>query len=180
MAIIMTMNSRCIIHSCFLASLILLLSGCGGERLPPGMPKLYSATITVTQDGAPLVGAEVIILNVDPSVSWSAGGTTDENGTLKLRTMGRYNGAPAGRYKVAVRKVETPNIALPPLPTNPEQAKEYRRVMQEIEDNSYYLVDERFYIGRTELEVEITPSARQFTVDVSPAVRVKVPAQPSG
>jgi hypothetical protein len=159
----------------------LLLSGCGGEKLPPGIPKLYPATLAVIQDGSPLAGAEVSMLNTDPSVSWSAGGITDQNGILKLRTMGRYIGAPAGKYKVAVQKIEMPAIPLPDEPPNdPEQRKEYNRLLKEIEDNTFYLVDQQFELDKTKLEVEITPTNLQLTVDVSPAVRVKVPPTPKG
>ena len=175
------MNYRFAVFSPLFVSAILLCTGCGGEKLPPGMPKLYPATITVIQDGRPLAGAEVIILNVDPSANWSAGGVTDNSGTLKLRTLGRYNGAPVGKYKVAVIKIENPDIALPSgSPSTPEERKEYDRLLKEIEDNTFYLVDPKFGLEKTELEVEITPSNLKVTVDVSPAVRIKVPPASRG
>ena len=169
------MSNRFIIFSCLFACTVSVFSGCGGEQLPPGMPKLYPATLTVMQDGQPLAGAEVTIVNVDPSVSWSAGGMTDQNGLLRLRTMGRYNGAPVGTYKVAVSKTEIPDIALPEEPSTPEEQREYNRILREIEENTFFLVDQKFGLERTELEVEITPSNLRVTVDVSPAIRVKVP-----
>ena len=175
-----TMTYRSIIHLSFFISVVLLLSGCGGERLPPGIPKLYPATITVMQDGNPLAYAEVIIMNVDPTVNWSAGGATDKNGTLKLRTMGRYDGAPLGKYKVAVRKRETPDITLPTSSNNADMAREYSRIMKEIENNTFDIVDPKFYLGLTELVIEITHSNRKFTVDVSPAVRIHVPPPQKG
>ena len=166
--------------SCLCVFVFLLFGGCGGEQLPPGIPKLYKATLTVTQDGSPLAGAEVIMVNVDPSTNWSAGGVTDQNGVLKLRTMGRYEGAPIGRYKVAVQKKEIPDITLPSEISSPEVQKEYDRLVREIENNTFYLVDEKFSLGKTELEVEITPSNLKVTVDVSPAVHVKVTPAPRG
>ena len=179
------MNYRSIIVSCLFASCILLFSGCGGEQLPPGIPKLYPATLTVMQDGKPLADAEIIMINVDPSTNWSAGGVTDQNGVLKLRTMGRYNGAPVGKYKVAVQKTETPDISLPydppyDPPSDPAELREYNRLVKEIRDNTFLLVDEKFSIEKTELEVEITPTELKVTVDVSPAVRVKPQVQPTG
>ena len=172
------MTYRFIIFSSFFASFVLLLSGCGGEQLPPGIPKLYNATLTVMQDGKPLAGADIIMLNIDPSVNWPAGGITNQNGVAKLRTLGRYDGAPAGRYKVAVNKIDTPDITLP----SPDEvsATEFNRLVKEIEDNTFYVVDPKFSLGKTELEVEITPSNLKHTVDVSPAIHVKVPPSPKG
>ena len=175
------MTYRFVVFSCLLVPITLLFSGCGGEQLPPGIPKLYPATLTVMQDGAPLAGAEVIIINIDPAVNWPAGGVTDQNGVLRLRTMGRYDGAPAGTYKVSVSKKEIPNIVLPSeVPDDPAERREFYRLVREIEENTFDLVDPKFGLGRSELEVEITPSSFRVEVDVSPAVRIKVPPSPRG
>jgi hypothetical protein len=160
--------------------LLCFVAGCGGERLPPGMPKLYPAAITVTQDGKPLEGANIVLFNIDSDAKWSAGGVTDQDGVLKLRTMGRYAGAPAGTYKVSVSKIETPGISLPDEPSTPEARREYNRIAKEIENNTFYTVDPKFGLGKTKLEVEITPTNLKLSVDVSPAVRIKVPPEPRG
>ena len=174
------MTYRFVVFSCLSASIVLMLSGCGGERLPPGIPKLYPATLTVMQDGNPLAGAEVIIINTDPAVNWPAGGITDQNGVLRLRTMGRYDGAPAGTYIVSVSKREVPDIILPDEPSTPEEQREYNRLFREIEENTFDLVDPKFGLGVSQLEIEITPSSFRVEVDVSPAVRIKVPPSPRG
>jgi hypothetical protein len=162
---------------------LLLFPGCNGQKLPPGMPKLYPASITVMQDGKPLAGAEIVVINTDPSTNWSAGGGTDKNGVVKLRTMGQYDGAPVGKYKVGVRKTEIPDIIqdLPAeRPSDSEGLKEYIRLVKEIDDNTFILVEDKFSISNTQLEVEITPSNLKGTVDVSPAIRVKAPPVPRG
>ena len=175
------MNYRYIIHSCLFTACFLLLPGCGGQQLPPGMPKLYPATVTVMQDGQPLGEADIVIINTDPAVNWSAGGVTDKNGIVKLRTMGQYDGAPLGTYKVGVRKTEIPDITLPlEIPSDPEGLREYQRLAREIDENTFVLVEEKFSIGQTQLEVEITASNLNGTVDVSPAIRVKAPPVPRG
>jgi len=175
------MNVRPIIHLSLFIACLLLFSGCGGQNLPPGIPKLYPATITVMQDGQPLAGAEIIVINTDPSTNWSAGGITDKNGVVKLRTMGQYEGAPLGRYKVGVKKIEIPDIALPAeRPSDPEGLKEYNRLVKEIDDNTFLFVEDKFSIGQTQLQVEITASNLNGTVDVSPAIRVKAPPVPRG
>ena len=149
--------------------------GCG-EKLPPGIPKLYPVTITITQDGKPLDGAEVFLLNLDTTVEWPVGATTNASGVAILRTYGQYVGAPAGQYKVTVRKTETPDLELPvEVPTDHAELMEYNRTMQEIRDNTYDLVEEQFMrLARTPLAVEITPNQLKLELDVSPAVRNKV------
>ena len=175
------MSNRFIIFSCLFACTVSVFWGCGGEQLPPGMPRLYPATLTVTQDGKPLEGASIILTNVDPSVSWSAGGATDQNGVLRLRTMGRYDGVPAGTYRVAVSKIESPNLTLPDeMPSDPEGVREYNRILREIENNTFYVVDPKFSLGNSELEVEISPSNLRVTVDVSPAVHIRLPPPSRG
>ena len=84
---------------------LLFLPGCGGQKLPDGMPKLTSVVLTVKQDGAPLEGAVVGLLPLDPANSrWNAGGVTDKNGQAKIRTLAQYDGAVPGKYKVTVVK----------------------------------------------------------------------------
>ena len=175
------MNHRSLFFLCFSLACFLLFFGCNNQKLPPGIPKLYPATVTIMQDGEPLAEAEIVIINTDPSTNWSAGGTTDKNGVVKLRTMGQYEGAPLGKYKVGVRKMEIPDIVLPAeRPSDPEGLKEYQRLVKEINENTFILVEEKFSIGETQLEVEITASNLNGTVDVSPAIRVNAPSIPRG
>ena len=91
-------------------ALILAVSlGCG-PKLPPGMPKLYPATVTVTfDDGKPVGGASVIFRLTDPVLTrtWLHAGTTDSEGKVKLMTDGEYPGIPTGKYSVTIEKFET-------------------------------------------------------------------------
>ncbi|MCL2348704.1 MAG: hypothetical protein FWC50_10650, partial [Planctomycetaceae bacterium] len=52
-----------------LAACLLVLSGCSGQNLPEGMPKLTAVVLTITQDGAPLEGAVVSLLPLDSANS---------------------------------------------------------------------------------------------------------------
>ena len=82
--------------------------GCG-SKLPPGMPKLYPVTATVTfEDGKPVGGASVIFRLTDPVLTrtWLHSGTTDSEGKVKLITDGEYPGIPAGKYSVTIEKFE--------------------------------------------------------------------------
>jgi hypothetical protein len=75
------------------------LSGCGG-----GGPKLVAVTGTVTLNGKPLEGAEVVFL---PDVSNPNGlpgnDVTGPAGNYKVMTQGR-SGLVPGKYKVVVKK----------------------------------------------------------------------------
>jgi hypothetical protein len=94
-------------------ALVLSVPGCGGKKLPPGMPDLYPATITITQENQPLGDAIVMLASADKSVQWSAVARTNAQGVAILETGGQYKGVPAGTYKVTVTKQE---IERPPDP----------------------------------------------------------------
>ena len=83
--------------------------GCG-TKLPPGMPKLYPVTVTVTfDDGKPVDNANVTFRLTEPVLpqTWLHAGTTDAEGKVKLMTEGGYAGIPAGKYSVTIEKFET-------------------------------------------------------------------------
>jgi len=82
-----------------------LLSGCRGQKLPEGMPKLTPVVLSVTQDGAPLEGAVVSLLPLDSANSrWYASGVTAKDGKATIKTLAQYNGAVSGKHKVTVTK----------------------------------------------------------------------------
>ena len=70
--------------------------------VPDGMPKLYDFDMVVLQNGTPLEGAQVTLrCSAHP---YLVTGVTDKKGVAQLMTEGRYDGAPAGEYKVSVVK----------------------------------------------------------------------------
>ena len=82
---------------------ILCSAGCSGGRAKPAdMPPLFPGTFTFMQEGEPLVEANIILHSDTP---WSVGGMTNERGEMRLVTNGYWEGAPAGTYKITVRKV---------------------------------------------------------------------------
>ncbi len=92
--------------SLVLISCLVLSFGCrGGRAKPEGLPDLHPCTLTFTQEGAPLVGANIALRSSDPSYQWSVGGRTDQQGMVSLVTNGYYDGAPLGTFKVTVRKI---------------------------------------------------------------------------
>jgi len=164
-------------HSLFALALLLpFAAGCGGEQRLPGMPPLHPVFITVEQDGSPLADAVVSLLGDDEVTrQWPAGGVTDANGVAQMRTGGRFNGAAAGRFRVTVDKVERP--------VNPYEAhtesdsphfQDYLRAQRYIDANTFIVVDPRFSSNDTPLTIEVVRGQRNYSVDISPAVRIRM------
>ena len=159
-----------------LTALVLPLIGCGGEPLPPGMPKPVPCEVIVTQGGNPLAGALVRLLPLDGS-DWFAVGMTDASGKATFFTMDRFKGAVPGKYKVIVNKTEDdPGEPLPPeyqrgQPVPPEVLRGLRPAA------SYYLVEEQYRSETTTLEIEVSKGTQSHTVDVGTAVRIKIEEQ---
>lgn len=143
--------------------LILLASGCTSQRLPEGMPRLIPLTLSFVQQDKPLAEAVVSLVPEDPESRWSAGGTTDANGRLLPKTMGRYAGVAPGRYKVVVYKQEI------------DLTSEKTQLKDKIElHDVYYLVDPRFGdSGTTPLVLDTDQGGKSVSFDVGDSVRIK-------
>jgi len=147
------------------------MTGCR-ENLPAGMPKLYPASVTVTQEGKPLAGALVQLIPEDSAnSSWGPGGTTNTSGVVVLQTNGKYKGAPLGKYKVTVSKREKEPHPNPELAGGPE----FRRYV-EIDKNlkTYSYVEPQYgSIAKTPLSVEVTAREKTYTVDAGKAIKTE-------
>ena len=164
----------------YLILIVALISftGCqfGGEKLPEGMPKLVPSTIQLTQDGAPLAGATVSLIDPSGNRQWVPGGLSDANGTIELYTNGRYKGAPEGKYKVVVTKTETDPSKLGEAPS-PEDPKygEYMNQMLGERLDTYTLVEKQFTdVKNTPLEVEIKKGEKSHKFEVGAKVKIKI------
>jgi len=135
------------------------------------MPPLHSTTLTFTQGGVPLADAAVTLTALETvNAQWSLGGTTDGKGVLRVQTQG-FNGAPAGKYKIVVSKVETEgttevveitNHDAPPPTTN--------------NTKSFYLVDKKYRsVSSTDLTLEVKSGKNEETFDLGPSVREEIP-----
>jgi hypothetical protein len=88
--------------SCLL--MLVLCLGCG-KKLPEGMPPLQPYTLVMLQDGKPVDNVLVRLYPMDQSLSkWTVGAVSQKNGEAVLKTLGQYNGAPTGKYKVTAMK----------------------------------------------------------------------------
>jgi hypothetical protein len=139
---------------------------------PSNLPPLLPLEVTVLQEGKPVSGAFVRLLPPDPNMPWSCGGTTGENGVAVIKTIGEYDGAPEGEYKVVISKLELPklpesslsNLDAPPPSTGSEGVN---------------LIDPKYSRpNTTPLKVKVAEGNATASFDVGPAVREKVQGPP--
>jgi hypothetical protein len=147
---------------------IVTLFGCSHKSVPDSFPKLVFVTLTLTQDGVPLDGA--IVSLIDPNIQFSVGGTTDTKGIVVLYTHGQHKGAPLGKYKVRIVKTESDPVPPPPRMGTPEYAA-HMKEMQKNPPKTYTLVEKQYTKPETTpLELEINGTMTQ-TLDVGKAVK---------
>lgn len=162
------------LHVIFVLSL--MLSGCSSETLPEGMPPLFPAKLTFTQEGKALGDAAVALMNTEPSMMrWTVGGRTDSNGVLTVKTLGKYNGVPAGKYIILVTKTErfAGGTEKQPVPQDDKAAKEYYAKINK-EQKFFDYVDLKYSAPETSgLEIEISPDGNEQTFDLGKAVKIE-------
>ena len=135
---------------------VALAAGCGPKR-PPGLPQLYECVLTIQfEGGSPADGARVSLTPENTALGeWSIAGVTDSAGSVKIHTNADFSGAPAGKYRVLVQKVEY-------VDTNARD--EYGDTITDVR----YLVNEKYSAAATTpLSLEITDKAvrETFTVE---------------
>jgi hypothetical protein len=145
---------------------VTLIVGCGPKR-PEGLPKLVRCVLTFQyEDGTPVSDALVSLIPEDASLQqWSIAGSTNASGVATISTNGDFVGAPAGKYKVVIRKVEL-------IPTGEIDNDVGEPIME-----TYVLIAEEFSNpGKTPLSLEVGSSAVTETFQVVKArFKVEVP-----
>jgi hypothetical protein len=139
-----------------LALTVSMIPGCGGgEKKPDGFPPLLPLTITITQDGEPLVEAIVTLVPDSGPMQWGSGGYTDSKGKAVIKTHGSFQGAPAGKYKVTIFK------------------REDEAVGSDGSVTEYYLVDPIYESAETTTcQVEVVSGIKAAAFDVGKAIRI--------
>jgi hypothetical protein len=151
-----------VIHCLFF---IAFLSGCNHQPLPPDLPPLFPVVIKITQNDAPLAGADVVLMPSEESnQKWACGGMTDAAGALRPKTHGLYDGVPAGKYKVCVSKTE--------IEAAPPRDETERPVPQK----AYRLVDKQYETPEmSPLEIDVVKGKNNFSLDTGKSVRELMP-----
>lgn len=118
--------------SVFLLLCTAAICGCQKEDKPAGMPKLYPVAITVTVDGKP---CEEVMVTLVPTgtFQWPIAGKTGPDGSVRLLTQGRFDGAPEGEAAVCLEKVsyEDGETSKTQQPLDPVGASQW---MQKVQD----------------------------------------------
>ena len=146
-----------------LALVAVVAVGCGKSNKPSDMGELGGCVVKVTQDGAPLEGADVIFYAQDPeNQKYTPSGRTNEKGEAKIKTYG-FEGVPAGEYKVTVTKLvieEGTLVVAENGAESVERGAEYQVVAAEYRD-----------VNTTPLTVTVTDPMKEVPVfDVGAAV----------
>ena len=94
---------RTILFFTFVVALLLQMGCSKDPNRPVDLPKLYSVSIVVTQEGKPLEGATVTLISKTPAKYGTCSAETNTSGIAVLRTYG-YKGTPAGEYTVTIEK----------------------------------------------------------------------------
>lgn len=151
-----------------------LILGCQGQKKPADLPELYPVKVTIIQDGAPLEGATVSLYDTTGSSRFTVGAKTDAKGVASLKTDAKYDGAPAGNYKVLVSKAFIPEVSTEVPPEDPAARAEFDKKMQEANSQQADLVDLKFKRPNSTPEtLEVTASGAEATIDVGAKVEVK-------
>ena len=141
--------------------------------MPDGMPKLYPVSISVTQEGKPLVDASVSFRYPNNSSQWAVGGQTDADGKAKLYTNG-FPGAPLGQFDVVIFKLDNEGLL--------ERGEaEGRRDpdAHKIRVRIWSCVKEEYNDPqKTPIKVEVTADTKMLEVDAGPAVQIEMPFVP--
>lgn len=148
-----------------------LMVGCGPKR-PEGLPNLVSCVLTFQyEDGTPIDNGMVSLSPENPDLrQWSISGTTDASGVTKISTNGEFPGAPAGKYKVVIRKVEL-------IPTGKVDKEVGEPIVETLS-----LIDEEFSsASKTPLSLEVGSGSVKETFKVKKGTSNKpfVPTLPN-
>ena len=159
-----------------LLSFFVALFGC--SHRPSGMPTMYPCKITVTQDGAPLAGASVVLVCISDTAmgnAWTPMGKTDSSGVAVMMTNGTYSGAAAGTYRIIVDKSETePSKIGPPPPADTPEHEAWSEKIANEDRVQFALVEAVYSSSETPHEIDVGKGANDKTIDVGKAVRVKM------
>lgn len=153
---------------------LLTLVGCEKKK-PSDMPALYPCKLTITQEGKPLEGATVSLIAQGKSLRFTTAAITDKQGVAVIKTDIDWTGVPEGKYKVCVKKVSAPDSGVSDeIPSDPVAFAEYQKKLAEASAQTMSYVDSKYLRPRTTpLEIEVTTSGFEDTVDVGPAVSQK-------
>jgi len=151
-----------------LLSIASCVFGCSrGNDRPQNLPDLFPVNIRVLQQGEPVSDAFVRLIPVDSAMPWSCGATTTADGHAKIMTVGRFEGAPQGEYKVLISKLEM-------TPTIQADLSDLKSQKVSTSTAGFDLIEPKYSdIKSTPLTANVTSNGLSCEFDVEQAVRLK-------
>ena len=150
--------------------------GCGGEKLPDGMPKLTPAALTFTVDGKGLADANITMIP-DDGGRWTAVGKTDKSGVAEMKTDGKYKGAAPGSYKIIVSapdEIDDGEYGPPPT-DDPAALDAWNRKVEGVQFKRTAVVSQEFGdVEATPLTLTVADAKVAETFDLGASVREEV------
>jgi len=148
--------------------LLVTSSACNKKQKPADLPPLHPVKLTVIQDGNPMEGATVSLIADGTNVRFTTAGVTGKDGVATIKTDAEWPGAPAGKYKVCIKKLVMP----PEDPADASLSFEERKAKAGARsDQTKSVVDSKFLRPRTTpLSIEVTENGVTETLDVGAAV----------
>ena len=160
---------------CVICAIVLLCSvSCSKVQKPSDLPDLFPTTITIVQEGQPVEKATVNLLPEGNS-KWFAGGLTNAQGVCKVRTQGKYDGAPVGKYDVVVYKTSIleSETRKQPVPSDPVEAKAYYDKVAK-EEKFFDSIELKYKKPTTtDLKIEIVAGKNEQKFDVGKPVNIE-------
>lgn len=144
----------------------LFIAGCSkDDGRPKDLPPLFPCEITITQDEKPLAQATVSLESSGEVNSvYLPSGITDESGKALISTYG-FKGAPAGKYKVTVRKTIVEDV---------KQVMDSYGDMVDSPGTDYRVVERKYSDAKAtphELEVTADKKTPKLTFDVGKPIK---------
>lgn len=156
-----------------IAATLALAAGCNRVKLPDGMPELFPMKVTVTQDGKPAEGVEIICHK--GSLGYGVSGVSDSSGVAELKTNGQFKGAPAGEYTVTATKYELTPSQLGVCPVGgPARAEWEEKFAEEYRPAYNYVNPELRDPATSGLTLSVAKGTAAATLDLGAAVKVEV------
>ncbi len=160
----MLMHKR-VWYCLFLVSAVSIL-GCG-QKCPDNFPDIFPCVIRLTQENQPLEGATVVLNSSSPELNrWAVSGISDAEGSVVLKTNGKYIGAPEGEFTVTVTKEEI-------IYKGGEKIVDGEKIQAKPE--KFSLVEQIYNQPETSsLKVKIEKKKNQIELNVGKKVRIPV------
>jgi len=152
---------------------LLLLISCGGcSKQPKDFPATVPCTIVIVKSGNPVAGATAQLIPKSSGNSWFAGGETNAQGVVALRTQQvdyATSGVPEGTYTVILTKTVPVEGELTPEELNKlslDEINAYGAKIDELRKKATPIVPSALTLSTSPLVLEISKSANNFTVEL--------------